>query len=326
MSAPSPSPSQRTTPTPSATPDPVAGWVELTVTAGPPAREDHTWTVDDSGASAYLFGGRDGAVVLDDLWAYDLATDVWRRLEPAGDRPPGRFGHNAVWSDEHGLVLFAGQAGPSTFFNDLWAYDPEADTWRALSASGEVPISRYGSCAALDAAGALWISHGFTSDGTRFDDTRRYDFDSGAWTDATPAGRLPIARCLHACWFTDDGALTLYAGQTTGVQALGDRWTLTSGESWAADDGELPAPRNLPATARWAGGTVVFGGQGADGAFLDDAWQLIDDGAAAAIDARGPAGRAGAELVADPERGRLLLFAGMDAAGSRADLWELALP
>src|SRR5688572_22586754 len=45
-------------PEPTVAPPPV--WAELASTDGPAAREDHTWRVDDDGATAYLFGGRDG--------------------------------------------------------------------------------------------------------------------------------------------------------------------------------------------------------------------------------------------------------------------------
>ena len=104
---------------------------------------------------------------------YDLATDSWRQVETVG--PPARFGHNAAWVDNVGLVVFAGQS-PTTFYNDLWAYDPAADRWRELPAGGDAPVARYGSCAAIGPDGRLWISHGFTSEGSRFADTRAYDF------------------------------------------------------------------------------------------------------------------------------------------------------
>lgn len=318
------------TPTPRASQEQV-GWHQLAAEVtdvGP--REDHTWTLTPDGATAYLFGGRrsDGTA-LADLWAYDLATGTWDEVAAAG--PAARFGHNAAWVDGVGLVVFAGQAG-ADFFSDLWAYDPAADAWRQLPTAGDLPVARYGSCAAVGPDGRLWISHGFTADGRRFADTRAYDFSTGGWTDETPPDQVPIARCLHACWWTDDGALTLYAGQTTGVTALGDRWRLTLGprqgtHAWQelATDG-APTARNLYASARVAGGTLVFGGQALDGGFLADTWLLGDDGSARQLSLDGPvpAGRSGGELIADPS-GRVLLLGGRDADGAMADLWELDL-
>lgn len=323
----SPTPTAEPSTSPIATPAPVQpAWATVAASGdAPPPREDGTWTVGDDGI-AYLFGGRDGETVYGDLWAYDLATDAWAAI-PATDAPPARFGHNAVWVDDLGLVIFAGQAG-TAFYNDLWAYDVALAQWRPLPAAGALPTPRYGSCAVIGDDGRLWISHGFTSEGTRFSDTRTYDFGTDLWTDVTPAGTIPIARCLHACWLTDDGAFTLYAGQTTGVTALGDLWFIAAaGETWANAEAPLPPERNLPAVARWDGATIVVGGQGIDGGYLADAWRIGDDRSATALAPAGvaPVGRAGAELVADTERGRLLLFAGRDAAVRYNDVWALTL-
>ncbi len=129
---PSASPTGTATPIATAT----AARDPLTVSAlsavGPAAREDHTWTVAADGATALLFGGRDGATAYGDLWSYDLEADGWTELEP-GTGPAARFGHEAVWVDGIGLVIFAGQAG-ADFFDDLWAYDPDSNVWRQLQA------------------------------------------------------------------------------------------------------------------------------------------------------------------------------------------------
>ena len=300
--------------------------------AAPTAREDHTLTVTADGATAYLFGGRtaDGEA-LGDFWALDLATDRWSRVK--GGEPPARFGHNTAWVDGYGVVIFAGQSS-SAFYNDLWAYDPAAERWTKLPSAGQVPVARYGSCAALGPDGRLWISHGFTSEGSRFADTRAYDFSSGTWTDETPAAERPVERCLHGCWWTDDGSLSLYAGQTTGVPALDDFWQLTPGprpgtNAWTEVEprDHWPVSRQLYAAARWGSGTVLFGGGARDGSYLADTWRIADDGIATRIRAgAAPSARAGAELVADPRRNRILLFGGRDARQAFDEMWELELP
>jgi hypothetical protein len=338
-STPTPSPSTNASASPSvAASAPSAGpsvgptgWREITPSDGPAAREDHTWTLDAGGDVAYLFGGRSGATIYDDLWAFDLATETWSEVTAGG--PAARFGHNAAWVRGVGLVIFAGQ-GASGFFNDLWAFDPETSTWAQLTADGAVPVARYGSCAALGPDGRLWISHGFTSEGSRFADTRAYDFATANWTDETPVGEAPIERCLHGCWWSGD-TFNLYAGQTTGTLSLGDWWALTVGErpgtnSWAevAIGGSgLPA-RNLYALTDFRGGHLVFGGQALDGTYLGDAW-LIDHDRAPGPGPGGPpapAGRAGAEMVTDVAADRVLLFGGRDADGTFDDLWEMTAP
>ncbi len=313
-------------PTPSEPLQAVA-WQELAPTGGAPAaREDHTWTVAGERREAYLFGGRAATTEFNDLWHYDLDRDAWTRLEPQGDPPVARFGHVAAWADGVGLVIWSGQAGTS-FFTDTWAYDPDANAWRELPATGDVPPARYGSCGGIGPDGRLWISHGFTEDTGRFSDTRAYDFASGTWTDLTPEGNRPVERCLHDCLWTADGRLLLYAGQTTGAPAIGDLWTYDAqaGE-WSQQPQPEPASRQLYALAQ-AGGTIfVFGGGGSDGRALGDLWQL--DVAALTWSEAQPAGTApseryGATLIADEQRERLLLFGGKGGNSELADTWQL---
>ncbi len=317
----SPSSEPPTTSGPSDAPAALA-W-EMLPGNGPAAREDHTWTLGNG--VAYLFGGRDGETVFADTWAFDIESGAWTELAPTTSPAP-RFGHEAVWVDGVGVVIFAGQGGPSTFFNDLWGYDPATNSWSELPAGGAAPTPRYGSCLAVGPDGRLWASHGFTQEGTRFSDTHAYDVADGTWTDETPTdGQRPVERCLHGCWWTDDGTLTLYAGQTTGLTALDDLWTLDSG-TWSRVEAELPAGRNLYARARSEDGTLIFGGQAVDGSYLADAFRLADDASVEILEPGGetPAGRAGAELIADAANGRAFLFGGRTADSALDDTWMLS--
>jgi galactose oxidase-like protein len=321
--SPTPSPTLAAAPT-SAGPA-TAVWTRLAPGGdAPPPREDHTWTVDAASGTAWLFGGRDGAMVHDDLWSYNLATDRWTRVEASGDAPAARFGHTGTWVEGVGLVVWSGQSG-GDFFADIHAYDPATNRWTRLPDAGSAPEARYGSCAALGPDGRMWISHGFTHAG-RFADTRAYDFGTGAWADVTPADAGPVKRCLHDCLWSPDGRLVLYAGQTDGVAALGDLWTLDPAGGWTEAAAPEPPARQLYALA--ASGTTgwVFGGRGSDGKVLDDFWTLqLETLAWQPVPAAGerPESRAGATLIADPARSRLLLFGGMGLSGALADTWEL---
>ena len=312
---------------------PSGTWASIVTTGpSPVGREDHTLTVAEDG-TAYLFGGRDGATVFGDLWKLDLDGSGWQERKPAGDAPPARFGHEAVWVPGKGLVVFAGQAAADAFFSDLWLYDAAADRWSLLPADGSVPIPRYGTCAALGPDGRLWISHGFTEDGARFADTHAYDFDAGAWSDESPLTGGPVQRCLHTCWWRTDGKFALYGGQTTGVAALGDLWMLTPGgggpaNRWDEVRGDLPPARNLPAVARHGPATIILGGRGTEKTALADGWQLPDATGAfsplAIAAGAGPGPRWGASLIDDPTADGLVLFGGTDGADAFGDLWALS--
>jgi hypothetical protein len=330
-----PSPSALASPTtePSATSsaptDDVADWSRLRTATAPAGREDHTWTVDDSGRYAYLFGGRDGARVYGDLWRYDLAKDSWARLATRAG-PAARFGHTGTWLNGRGFVIWSGQSG-GAFFDDLWLYDAAANRWQRLPARGAVPLARYGSCAALGPDGRLWISHGFTHDAGRFGDTRSYDFASGRWSDETPKGEVPVLRCLHDCLWAPDGRLLLYGGQTTGIRAIGDLWSLRwlpgGAAVWKREPMPPLPPRNLYAAAELDGQAYVFGGTPLSGAKLADLWQLnLGSGSWSSLQLTGgPSGRSGATLIADRTRERLVLFGGIGDAGALDESWELRL-
>lgn len=303
---------------------PTPSWAQISPTGDTPApREDHTWTVDPASGTAWLFGGRDRGTLFDDLWSFDLATDRWTRLEPSGDAPAARFGHTGTWVAGVGLVVWSGQSG-GDFFADLNVYDPATNRWTRLPDAGAVPEARYGSCAALGPDRRLWVSHGFTHAG-RFADTRTYDFDTQAWAEVTPDGAGPVKRCLHDCLWSPT-ELVLYAGQTDGVAALGDLWTLDLTGGWTEVATPEPPARQLYALAASESTGWVLGGRGADGKFLDDLWTLdlltlAWQPVTLAGDA--PAGRAGATLVADPARSRLVLFGGVGQSGALADFWAL---
>ena len=308
-------------PTDSATPPDATKWTKLAVAAGPSAREDHTWTV--IGDQAYLFGGRTADGPANDLWAFNLTTDEWHELRPSGPAPEPRFGHTATAVPGVGLVVWSGQ-GSSQFFDDIWTYDPGVDAWHELPSLGAVPEARYGSCASLGPHVRLWISHGFTQDDGRFDDTRAYDFVTGEWTDETPSGDRPVKRCLHDCFWAPNNTLVLYGGQTTGVPALDDIWTYDpASSSWTEGPEQIAAPRQLYALGVAPNGAAfAFGGRDIDGAYLADTWTI--NSSVPRLDpiepGDSPTARLGAAMIVDLDRA--LLFGGQDDDGLLSDMWS----
>lgn len=324
------------TPTPTEAPFAVtAEWVERTdITGGPSPRQDHTWTEGRDSKMAYLFGGLTEDGPSNELWELNLQTDTWTLLQPSGDPPAPRFGHAATWVATQGrLIVWSGQ-GSSAFFDDIWAYDPYVDAWTQLPSSGAVPAARYGSCAALGPDGEIWISHGFTEDSGRFSDTRSYNVETGIWTDHTPAGDVPVERCLHDCFWARkafDYQLVLYGGQTTGVSALGDIWAFDpQSGTWTQGPDQAAPARQLYGMAE-AGplGAVIFGGGTIDGGFLNDGWYLDERTSTLQPleNESPPPARSGATLVNDTLAGRdrFLLFGGMNADGLLDDLWGVNL-
>ena len=73
---------------------------------------------------------------------------------------------------------------------------------------------------------------------------------------------------------------------------------------------------------------LVFGGRGADGSYRSDLIRFDDQLVAFPVNVPSviPPARQGAQMVADPERGRILLFGGLNEGGALGDLWSLTPP
>jgi len=321
-------PSPTATATPSSTPtvSPAAlGWRRLSPAGPPPpARRDHSLVTN--GQSLFLFAGR-GEEVLADLWSYDLLNGSWTQLT-AG--PPARFGHNAIFDTAGGRLLIFGGQSSDAFFNDVWAYDVASGQWTDISPAGTAPSTRYGAASAFDpAAGRFFVTHGFTGEGSRFDDT--WAFTSAAWTKLDIQGALPIRRCLmRAAWDPGVGRLFMFGGQTTGTPFLGDFWAL-EGNGWRELPGELkPSPRNFYAMAfdDEGGRLILFGGDSEPGS-VNDLWFF--DSASETWSQQSPEGEApsprfGHDAAWLPTSHSLVIFGGNDDSQDLDDLWELSVP
>lgn len=339
-SATSPPPASPTPTSPEATPTETSpgdvGWSGVDPSGEAPSpRSDGTWTTDPSSAIAYLFGGRGSGGDIDDLWAYDLTADAWRRLEPAGERPTARREHVAAWVDGLGLVIHGGRTD-SGVLDDLWAYDPGADAWRPLDVAGSIPDARAGACAAVRPDGRLWLFGGETT--SELADPGPWIYDPGAseWSrhpvEDGPSGSGGAAGA--ACWWTLDGRFVVHGGHAASdpPTAVDDLRVLdpagSSPGTWTeiADTGL--SPRDRAASTVTGRGAVLVGGLGSDGAPMTDV--VVFDATTIvptvlASGSGGPAARSAASLVDDPEGERVLMFGGATAAGPSDELWALDL-
>ncbi len=291
----------------------------------PPARYDHSLVA--SGTHLFLFGGRDAN---SDLWIYDMVQDQWNNKVQANEGPSPRFGHNAVWDiTRERLVIFGGQDG-TTFYNDLWEYDPETHRWESMSPDGAAPwpAARYGAAACYDNEGHFIVSHGFTDTG-RFDDTWQLDLAARTWTDVSPAANeRPLARCLvHGAWDIIKRRLLLFGGQSTETPFLDDLWGWSPEIAWQ-QIARTPRPtaRNLYALIYDAkrSAALLFGGRAQDGP-QNDLWIFYSQGENwVQFVAQGdpPAPRYGHDMTIEPSIPPYL-FGGTNGTTSFDDLWRL---
>jgi hypothetical protein len=288
------------------------------------------------GTTLYIFGGRSSGQALSDLWVHNVESDdAWRQVD-LGAAPAPRFGHNAVWArspagtDPGQLLVFGGQAGTS-FFNDVWQFRPQADSFVEIGVGEVRPAARYGAAGAIVLGGFIWITHGFTTGG-RFDDSWAFDYlTSNEWQQLAVEGEIPIKRCLMRAVpaaFQNLGML-MFGGQTDGTPFLGDLWSLDNGGTWR----EIIADPSPPARHFYAmafdderGVAVLFGGNSAEGDLNDvwvfdarsERWTQIEQLGA------GPSPRQGHDAAWVAGKG-LYVFGGNDGSSDLNDLWLLTL-
>ena len=183
----------------SITADPVVApeWTDLQPAgASPVPRFGHSLVYDPVGGKVILFGGRDTEDYVD-TWAFDSKTDTWSLLSPGGRRPWARHGHALVYEPTHGkIILFGGtsMAGLLLGLNDLWIYDPAANTWTMLTPNGDVPPGRSGHSLAYDPVSKKVILFGGSAQSQYLGDTWTYDPAANTWTQLTPLGDQPSPR------------------------------------------------------------------------------------------------------------------------------------
>ncbi|GMT11838.1 hypothetical protein PFISCL1PPCAC_3135, partial [Pristionchus fissidentatus] len=131
-----------------------AKWEEMaTMGERPRWRDFHTSVV--MGEEMYVFGGRCDImgqyhstrdVYDEDMWALNLHTRKWRRLETKGEIPSGRRSHSAFCYDGKMYVIGGFNGTVNAHYNDLHSFDPKTEIWSLVRTLGESPSERRRQC------------------------------------------------------------------------------------------------------------------------------------------------------------------------------------
>jgi len=84
----------------------------------------------------FLYGGRNsgGTTYYSDLYYYDVPSNTWTLVSPAGGtKPPARCCTNFAYDSTNNIFLLYGGKNSSGVLGDTWAYDPVANTWTQLN-------------------------------------------------------------------------------------------------------------------------------------------------------------------------------------------------
>lgn len=177
--------------------DPQSGSWSKAKTTNEPAKRVHP-TVGWSGTSLWVYGGRDGNTLFQDLIRYTPSTDTWTPLEVG---PSPRFGAMGTW-DGNLFVAWGGRkegGGPPVTYDDGRRYDPTGSGWSNVTATG-VPVARFAQqrehgWSFRVAGGNLLLLGGYTSPNKAATDGALYNSTTNAWAavPAWPSGQSHVA-------------------------------------------------------------------------------------------------------------------------------------
>lgn len=314
--------------------EPQAAWQPLAAAnAGPAPRFEHAMQYNIAANQVFVFGGRDGSQDFNDTWALDLNTLTWRELAAnSPTRPSARHSSVMIVDDAAQNLYIATGQGPNGNNGDIWKLDLTTEIWQDLSAAaGPGPEPRYGGPGG-SLNNNLVLTHGFGS--TRYNTTWQFNTQTEQWEEITPAGDLPLNRCLFAATTgAANGSLIIHGGCASGFGDcyLDDTWVLDSaGNGWQQIVNDIKPAGRQHQTLTAAGDSsaaILFGGQGADQAARSDLWALdLSIGAWFPLDAAGgPQARYNHAAVWVSGSG-LLVFGGRDETRTPlSDLWLLTL-
>jgi formylglycine-generating enzyme required for sulfatase activity len=249
-------------------------WQQRVSLLNPALRTGHQLAFDAVRGDSVMFGGKDAlGNALSDTWVY--ANNQWSyRPTPS---PSARYGHRMCFDAARGVVvLFGGKDDTQTLLADTWTWNGSA--WAQASTSN-APAARLEHGMACDAYRQKVVLFGGEAATGLQNDV--WDWDGTAWSQVVvpPVGGQPFgpdARSQHAMGYDAVAErVVVFGGNKASGTAANDAWAF-DGANWVGLFGSTTLPsaraRSQAVTAQ-NGRVQAFGGT-ANGAFLNDAWEL----------------------------------------------------
>jgi len=92
----------------------------------------------------YIFGGWDSGAQYNSMVIYNFERNEVEKIKTVGDRPSPRSCHSATVVDNK-IYIFGGSCckrGPYEFYNDVYIFDTEDNSWTKAECTGDVPSPR----------------------------------------------------------------------------------------------------------------------------------------------------------------------------------------
>ncbi|KAH7818222.1 putative rab9 effector protein [Monocercomonoides exilis] len=198
-------------------------------TAKPTRRYSHTSTL--FGCHQYIFGGKDFAVRINELWDYNLCDGTCTQIRGSGTPPQPRSSHSAVaWKEN--LVIFGGHSQEKVLFNDLHLFNLYERKWTNAKYGNctndpNIPPPMYMHAAALVDddmfvfGGSLVEQRSLLNYKAVSEAMYRLHLPTMAWTKIITKGSIPCRRFSHSL-VAYNSRLYLFGGQSE--KKMNDLW------------------------------------------------------------------------------------------------------
>ncbi len=269
-----------------------------------------------------VFGGDQRGGQRADVWALDLESDVWARVETGPGPAPVSDLAEILDVARDRWIFVGGRRGLGRSIDEVWSLDLATNEW-TQHAPG--PSARHDVSGATDGSRA-WVFGGAGALAQSQGDLWELDLATMAWRVLPAPGDHPIARTSYA-WAFHEGFLYLHGGHDV-ARAFSDTWRYDlAQERWERLEVEGGAAANAHtahALDDACGAMIMSGGDNLDG-FVTGTSAVLALGAhprmirlpASAL----PTPRDHASLVLDPVRRRLVFYGG-GALGEGLDTFE----
>ena len=254
--------------------------------------------------------------------------------------PEKRIGPSMVYDPIGQRVLLFGGAhwqNGYTFYDELWSYEYETNTWNMLETNNN-PYPRFNSMLVyIPGRHQLFLFGGFSAD-DRISDTWVFDFESNRWTELHPNTQPSPRSDSSIAYDPVNDVVVLYSGYLLNDTNLQDTWIYSfKEENWIEQNPDNPplgqygnfmvyaesTGQLLMYPGHWS---VISNGVRVNHGFGGNLWEynVVNDSWIEHSSSISPPGRYWGSLVYDSTEDRLILFGGHGAV-DYDDTWTYGL-
>ena len=213
--------------------DPVAdAWSPISSANAPLTRQDHTavWT----GSQMVIWGGQfsdiSGTQFLQTGGRYDPVANSWQPTSTV-NAPQGTQYPSAIWTGATMIVWGGRISNQGTVVQTGGRYDPVADAWTAMSATGAPAPRELHTAVWTGDEMLVWGGQDYIAGSPHvFGSGGRYDPVADAWTPIAAAGAPPARRNHGAVW--TGGEMLVWGGDAPGMNFGGGARYAPATDTW----------------------------------------------------------------------------------------------